>query len=517
MIQTREEHSSPDKAVAAESLIETGRNLQPSSLRLLQGLRATLGGILQISEGLDDRTRLSLQTCDIVLNELQLRENRSFMSDLFANLRSLAEEGAARIGGKSRSGATDLASVPLSVSNSAAFDVTGPAIESVLQVLAAQVDQLRRDERPETRQFVSRAIDEETRIFTYRSKQASVPAAATGSSFTRAAFEAYLSRRFPEQQYKILSFRELVEGFQKTTILCVIRDARDDAQGIVIRAEKPDVFLTLDAGKVKEEFDIVTLLHRRGIPVAEPLWLETDPAELGYRFMVSRQVAGTNPGNPLAPETLDDETAREVVRVLAQIHAVRPDKRLQESCVAPWFGYSSLRENTLASVQSWKDQMWMPYCNASIATIRLYNWLVDNAPEENAPPRLLHVDYGPHNMLVEGGKVTGVLDWESVRFGDPAEDLSDLLGRFQGKIDRSKAIAWYREAGGDEISEYRLRYFDAFNNIKMLVGPMSAAAMFEYEEQTPLRWLVLPLLYGSVSRAVEDKIAAAETVGQADT
>jgi aminoglycoside phosphotransferase (APT) family kinase protein len=45
------------------------------------------------------------------------------------------------------------------------------------------------------------------------------------------------------------------------------------------------------------------------------------------------------------------------------------------------------------------------------------------APEWNAPPRWLHGDLLSGNLLVAGGRLTAVLDFETLAVGDPANDL----------------------------------------------------------------------------------------------
>jgi aminoglycoside phosphotransferase (APT) family kinase protein len=44
---------------------------------------------------------------------------------------------------------------------------------------------------------------------------------------------------------------------------------------------------------------------------------------------------------------------------------------------------------------------------------------------------LLHLDYHPRNIVFEHGRVTGVIDWENVRAGDPRADVA-----------RTRAILW---------------------------------------------------------------------------
>jgi aminoglycoside phosphotransferase (APT) family kinase protein len=42
-------------------------------------------------------------------------------------------------------------------------------------------------------------------------------------------------------------------------------------------------------------------------------------------------------------------------------------------------------------------------------------------------PRLTHADLGPEHVLVERGRVSGVIDWTDMRVGDPAIDLAWAL------------------------------------------------------------------------------------------
>ena len=48
---------------------------------------------------------------------------------------------------------------------------------------------------------------------------------------------------------------------------------------------------------------------------------------------------------------------------------------------------------------------------------------VDRVPEMEA---IVHWDFTPDNVLVRDGRVSGVIDWEGVRAGDPAFDLVTL-------------------------------------------------------------------------------------------
>lgn len=46
---------------------------------------------------------------------------------------------------------------------------------------------------------------------------------------------------------------------------------------------------------------------------------------------------------------------------------------------------------------------------------------------ERTPPSILHLDYHPLNVLVEGGRTSAVLDWTNVNSGDRRADLARTL------------------------------------------------------------------------------------------
>ena len=39
------------------------------------------------------------------------------------------------------------------------------------------------------------------------------------------------------------------------------------------------------------------------------------------------------------------------------------------------------------------------------------------------PPVLVHADFKPGNILLDGDRITALLDWELAHLGDPLEDL----------------------------------------------------------------------------------------------
>jgi aminoglycoside phosphotransferase (APT) family kinase protein len=66
--------------------------------------------------------------------------------------------------------------------------------------------------------------------------------------------------------------------------------------------------------------------------------------------------------------------------------------------------------------------------------------------ELDAQSRLVHGDFNPTNILIQGGKVSGILDWEFCHAGTPYMDIGNLLRNTASNYHR--AIKQGLEAGG---------------------------------------------------------------------
>ena len=53
--------------------------------------------------------------------------------------------------------------------------------------------------------------------------------------------------------------------------------------------------------------------------------------------------------------------------------------------------------------------------------------LLDERATGGFEPAFIHADLGPEHVLVEGARVSGVIDWSDARIGDPALDFAWLL------------------------------------------------------------------------------------------
>jgi aminoglycoside phosphotransferase (APT) family kinase protein len=196
----------------------------------------------------------------------------------------------------------------------------------------------------------------------------------------------------------------------------------------------------------------VRLASRAGVPVAEVLLASDDPSYVGSPFHVSRRVEGmTVPRHVLravaARPALGSTLTRQCAMALASLHGIAPDQvpaavsRLVEP--TPTYAYAEHLQSVASSVPM----------SPVIALGR--RWLSHNHPD---PPRpaLVHGDMRNGNLVVDGGGLAAVIDWELAHVGDPMEDLAWLCLRCW------RFLADDRQVGGfGDLADLRIAYEEA--------------------------------------------------------
>lgn len=106
-------------------------------------------------------------------------------------------------------------------------------------------------------------------------------------------------------------------------------------------------------------------------------------------------------------------------------------------------------------------------------------WLEQNLPAP-VPPRLVHGDFRLGNLLVEDGRLSGVLDWELAHLGDPHEDIAFgcmTVWRFSrpdrpgyGLTSIAELVQAYEEAGGQPFDYDRFRFWTVYRTFWWALG-----------------------------------------------
>jgi aminoglycoside phosphotransferase (APT) family kinase protein len=137
-----------------------------------------------------------------------------------------------------------------------------------------------------------------------------------------------------------------------------------------------------------------------------------------------------------------------------------------------------------------------------------FAWLAANLPDCD-DITLVHGDYRSGNYLfTDDGTITAMLDWEMVHLGDPMEDLGWACMKFWsgrglavGLTPRHELLQRYASAGGIEVDERRVVFYEVLGTVKMTVIALTGVRTF-CEGKT--REVSLPLVGFLIPRLLRD-------------
>lgn len=116
-----------------------------------------------------------------------------------------------------------------------------------------------------------------------------------------------------------------------------------------------------------------------------------------------------------------------------------------------------------------------------------YAWILTHLAMAEGPPVWVHGDVGFHNILMEGGRIVAVVDWEFAHAGDPAEDLSYCRPAVEELSSWEDFLAVYRAAGGPAVPAERLNAFEIWRGVRNATCCAIGVKSFDSGLNTDLR------------------------------
>jgi aminoglycoside phosphotransferase (APT) family kinase protein len=255
------------------------------------------------------------------------------------------------------------------------------------------------------------------------------------------ALQAYVKRRFPEEtDLRIVSAKRLPGGRSKQTLIVETEGGRKWPARLVLRT---DSSRTTEYDSVAREYPLIAAVHEHGSPAPEPLWFEPDPSVIGAAFIAFSHVGGSPAGNLWGAYDDSDAAARALAETLAQLHSL-PTAIVDEG--APRDAATAVRELFESYERRWRAAWPGP----SMAIEKAFDWLQRRVPELEGPAVIVHGDAHFSNVLMDGDRLTALLDWEFWHFGHPAEDLAYCRPYVEHVLEWEEFVGLYVEAGGDE-------------------------------------------------------------------
>nr|WP_237440717.1 phosphotransferase [Erythrobacter ramosus] len=223
------------------------------------------------------------------------------------------------------------------------------------------------------------------------------------------------------------------------------------------------------------EAALIEAARAKGVTAPEVVAVLEEADGLGSGF-VMRALPGTADPKVILGCDDPDGLLREAARDLARIHSLR------QSDVPEGVPVMDYR----AAIADLKAQFVDAGGDRPIIALGL-RWLEDNCPPE-VEPVLNHGDYRMGNLLVEGSRLTGVLDWEIAHFGDRHEDLAFgcmAVWRF-ARHDRPALglgsiedyIAAYEDEAGVTVDPARFRFWTIYRTVWWALGCLKMAAQW---------------------------------------
>jgi aminoglycoside phosphotransferase (APT) family kinase protein len=166
--------------------------------------------------------------------------------------------------------------------------------------------------------------------------------------------------------------------------------------------------------------------------------------------MLVNRLQGKPPGTYFGIATASPGAFRDLATTLASLHRVDPEAL---GMARPPDGTDSMRELIGQYQKKWRDNA----TRASPLVDYAFAWAADECRRDPGMSTVVHGDAGPYNLLVDGDRLTAVLDWEFAHVGDPAEDLGIARVYADSFMAWSDFLKVYADAGGPAVPESRIR------------------------------------------------------------
>ncbi|NHJ05451.1 MAG: phosphotransferase family protein [Candidatus Heimdallarchaeota archaeon] len=260
-----------------------------------------------------------------------------------------------------------------------------------------------------------------------------------------------------------------------------------------------------DPLKPQREYRKLERLQGAPIPVPKPYLLEVNPNVLGYPFSIIERIPGITLEKAIESYTPDDfqKVISGFAQYLVNLHNFRfknygvetPKGIIKEEIPYDKFILNDINRslNFLGKAGYYIDPL-MKWFMSFKRHLKLDRF------------SLLHGDPQPRNIMVQGAKVTGLIDWEYSRLGDPALDAGWTLFFFSlyPELDSYRHQfynSYYSKVKLPDISN-RIFFYEVYTATRMMAFAVSArdystekfkesgeflgkiqAAFFKYEEK----------------------------------
>jgi len=327
------------------------------------------------------------------------------------------------------------------------------AVDAVAET-AASDDAVERDRSRQLidveRRFLER-VDEVRQAVLDEEQHVSDDTGLTECSVSAEQLTAYLRRRLTGSPGVTVSAMRVVPGGRSKETILVSLDGTDELPpDVIVRKDRPIGVLPT---KASDEFAILRAVYDHGgVPVPEPYFADESPQELGDgTLLVMARVSGVKAGEYFpdlaAPTAHQRALGEQLAAALAHLHAV-PLSSLGSTSLS--LGQEVTEETVAGAVEGMAARIGQLSGPPIPSVPMARRWLLDHVGDvvPSGPLCLLQGDVGLHNMLVEGDRLTALVDWEAATMGPPVRELAAAWPAATALMAWDDFTDAYGEAGG---------------------------------------------------------------------
>jgi aminoglycoside phosphotransferase (APT) family kinase protein len=228
------------------------------------------------------------------------------------------------------------------------------------------------------------------------------------------ALQDFLRAGFPgEQDVTVVSQNLASLGQSKTTVLVGLSGNQTLPDSLALRIDRPFNYL---GTSVVQEYPVVDYLWRHGVRLPRPIALEASGTVLGQPFIISELASGTTIGSIyVLPARPNEALLDDLAVCLAGLHGV-PIQDFPGD-------HADVADALDAEIEKyWND--WQSLGQSSIIVEQAFAWIKGNRDRGLGEPSIVHNDFALHNILIDGDRVSAIVDWEFAQPGVAAADLA---------------------------------------------------------------------------------------------
>jgi aminoglycoside phosphotransferase (APT) family kinase protein len=293
---------------------------------------------------------------------------------------------------------------------------------------------------------------------------------------------AWLAEELRDPGLRISGLRRTSVGYSRENwVFDAVWHADGTAHNRAFIARRDPVGSVLETDR-RLEFAILSALGDTNIPVPKVRWLDADGGRLGRPAIVMDLADGVcdymvlNGNRPLEGRVA---IAHRLYDRLADIH--RLDWRT--------LGLGKVLDDpsnkaALAALDYWEAELRRVQLEPEPELEFVIAWLRERAPD-NAAVTLVHGDFKPGNVLMQGDEVTLVLDWETAHLGDPLEDIGWVTNplragehRIPGAWEPADLIARWTARTGFAADPAAIRWWNVLANFKQAMTVLTGKHAF---------------------------------------